>query len=128
MAINWLLALKAVPWGELAQAAPGIVKGARRLFNTARQSEPPPVGPAEAGASGATAHAMPARVARLEAAVQNLDSEQQSSAELLRSLAEQNSRVVAAIEVLRARSRLLLGVSIALAAGYVVLAVWVVTR
>lgn len=126
MAINWLLALKAVPWGELVQAAPHIVKGARRLFDTARESEPPPVGPAEAGES-AGATGVHTRLRRLEAALQELDREQQSSAELLRSLAEQNARVVAAIEVLRARSRVLLGVSLALAAGYVVLAIWVFT-
>ena len=30
MAISWLVALKAVPWSDLVQAAPGIVKGARK--------------------------------------------------------------------------------------------------
>ena len=47
MAINWLFALKAVPWTDLVQAAPHLVKGARRLFNSARSSEPPPPGGAD---------------------------------------------------------------------------------
>ncbi len=109
------------------QAAPAIVKGARRLFNSAHTSEPPPVGAAEpySGADSDTVHA---RLNRLEVALQNVDAEQNSSAELIRSLAEQNARVVEAIEVSRARTRLLLGLSIGLTVALVVFAIWVVTR
>ena len=127
MAINWLIALKAVPWAEVVQAAPSIVKGARKLFNTARTSEPPPVGPAEAYADegGDSAHA---RLRALEVALHNLDAEQNSTAELIRSLAEQNARMIEAIEVLRARMRLLLGITIVLAVAFVTAAVWLLTR
>src|SRR5690606_15846847 len=88
MAINWIFALKAVPWADVVQAAPSIVKGARKLFNNARSSEPPPVGPEEfhPGADGGSTHA---RLRALEVAVRNLDAEQDSTAELIRSLAEQ---------------------------------------
>jgi hypothetical protein len=127
MAINWLFALKAVPWSDVVQAAPAIVKGARKLFNTARTSEPPPVGPEDAY-SGADADSVHARLARLEAALHDVDAEQNSSAELIRSLAEQNARVVEAIEVLRARLRILLGVTVGLALAFAVLAIWVLTR
>ena len=127
MAINWLLALKAVPWADLVQAAPHIVKGARRLFNTARSSEPPAAGTADADAEN-DAEPVQARLRRIESALQALDSEQQSSAELIRSLAEQNARVVEAIEVLRARTRLLLGVCVGLAVVIAATVVWILTR
>ncbi len=127
MAINWLFALKAVPWTDLVQAAPHIVKGARRLFNSARDSEPPPAGEAEEGLSRDGAPVQE-RLRRIETALQALDAEQNSSAELIRSLAEQNARVVDAIEVLRARTRLLLGLCIALTTVLAGILVWMLTR
>ena len=126
MAINWLYALKAIPWADVVQAAPAIVKSARKLFNAARSSEPPPVDTRETYAEDdASLHA---RLSRVEAALQNVDAEQNASAELIRSLAEQNARVVEAIEVLRARTRVLMVVTTTLAVAFVVLAVWVATR
>ena len=127
MAINWLFALKAVPWADLAQAAPHIVKGARRLFNTARSSAPPPAGGANE-AAGHDSGPVQERLSRIEHALQALDAEQDSSAELIRSLAEQNARVVEAIVVLRARQRLLLGLCIVLALAVAGLAGCMLTR
>jgi hypothetical protein len=127
MAINWLFALKAVPWADLVQAAPHIVKGARKLFNTARDSEPPPPGGTD-GRFGGEGESVQTRLHRIESALQGMDAEQNSSAELIRSLAEQNARVVEAIEVLRARMRLLLGLCIALMAALAGIAVWMLTR
>jgi len=127
MAINWIFALKAVPWADLVQAAPHIVKGARRLFNTARSSEPPPVGTADTGAD-ARAEPVQVRLNRIESSLHALDAEQDSSAELIRSLAEQNARVVQAIEVLRARTRFLFGVCIGLTVLVVASAIWMLTR
>ena len=123
MAINWLIALKAVPWSDLVQAAPHIVKSARRLFNTARTSEPVDAS-ADLSGSG-TVHE---RLQRIESALQALDSEQDASAELIRSLAEQHARLVEAIEVLRARARMLLGVNVALALALAAAVVWMLTR
>ena len=114
MAINWLFALRAVPWSDVVQAAPAIVKGARKLFNSVQTSEPPPVGAAEPY-SGADSDSVQARLNRLEIALQNVD-------------AEQNARVVEAMEVLRARTRLLLGLNIGLSIVLVAFAIWVVTR
>jgi len=127
MAINWIFALKAVPWADVVQAAPSIVKGARKLFNNARSSEPPPVGPEEfhPGADGGSTHA---RLRAVEVALRNLDAEQDSTAELIRSLAEQNARVVEAIEVLRGRMRVLLGISLTLSVAFVVAVIWLLTQ
>lgn len=125
MAVNWLLALKAVPWTDVVRAAPAIVKGARKLFDSARESEAPPVGPAhDRGPPGS----VQARLSEIEAALQTLDAEQDSSAELIRSLAEQHARVVQAIEVLRARTRLLIGLNVALLVAVAIMAIWLITQ
>lgn len=128
MAINWILALKAVPWADVVQAAPHIVKGARRLFHGARQSEAVPVEAPDWPAGGRDPDAVQARLRQLEAGLQTVDREQQESAELIRSLAEQNARIVEAIGVLRARVRLLLGLTLGLALGAVLALVWVLTQ
>lgn len=125
MAINWFIALKAVPWADVVQAAPAIVKGARKLFNSARTSEPPRAGSAYVGDDAASVHA---RLGELEAALRTLDAEQDSSAELIRSLAEQNARIVQAIEVLRVRTRVLLGVNVVLVVAAVIMAIVLITR
>ena len=128
MAINWILALKAVPWADVVQAAPQIVKGARRLFNSARQAEAVQVEPSEPPGDMRDPSAVHARMRQLEAGLQALDREQQESAELIRSLAEQNARMVEAIEIMRARVRLLLALTILLSLGAIVAVVWSITR
>jgi len=117
--------LKAVPWTDLVQAAPSIVKGARKLFSQARGNEQATNKAATApGGRGTTDE----RLHGVEAAVQRLGTEQQASAELIRSLAEQNARVVETMAILQARQRILLGVCAALTVAFVVLVVWVATR
>lgn len=127
MAISWILALKAVPWADLVQATPAIVKGARKLFTsspgTARQANgavrpDPSVAPTSAEA----------RLAQMEAALDAMSREQQSTAELIRSLAEQNARVVQTMTIIRARARILLILFIALSIAFATFAIWVVTR
>jgi hypothetical protein len=127
MAINWIFALKAVPWADVVQAAPHIVKGARRLFNSARQSQAP-IEPSVWSGDVDDPAAVHARLSQLEAGLQAVDREQQESAELIRSLAEQNARLVEAIEIMRARVRLLLALTILLALGAIVGVVWSITQ
>jgi hypothetical protein len=128
MAINWIFALKAVPWADVVQAAPHIVKGARRLFNSARQSQTAPIEPSVWSGDVNDPAAVHARLSQLEAGLQAVDREQQESAELIRSLAEQNARLVEAIEIMRARVRLLLALTILLALGAIVGVVWSITQ
>jgi hypothetical protein len=129
MAINWLFALKAVPWVDLVQAAPAIVKGARKLYTSVREgssstaASPRASSPAPPGAGG-----VDARISELEAHIAEIAAEQQASAELIRNLAEQNARMIEAIGIMRARARILLGASAVAWVGVVVLAVWVATR
>lgn len=107
MAIGWLTALKVIPWSDVIEATPGIVKGARKIFTRGQQVDvPAPAAP------GATA---PDRVAQLETALAQLREQQQASAQLIETLAEQNARIVEAVQILRVRTRLLMGVSAVLA-------------
>lgn len=108
MAISWISALKVIPWGDVIEAAPGLVKGARKVFSRTQAVEPA----VPAASAGATPQQ---RIEQLDAAVARLAEQQQAAAALIESLAEQNAKVVEAIEVLRARTRLLVGACAVLA-------------
>jgi uncharacterized coiled-coil protein SlyX len=106
MSIGLFTALKAIPWGDVIAAAPVIVKGARNLF--ARRPEPAvPPGPADTGPQDPVA----ARIAALESRLAQAEQQQRLMAELAASLAEQNAKVVQAIDILRVRTRILLAAS-----------------
>lgn len=116
MAIGWLTALKVIPWSDVIEATPGIVKGARKIFTRGQQADVP-----VAGAPGAAA---PDRVTQLEAALAQLREQQQASAQLIETLAEQNARIVEAVQILRVRTRLLMVVSAVLALGLTAAVLW----
>lgn len=117
MAISWLSALKVIPWGDVIEAAPGVVKGARKIFTRAQEADAS-VGTAEPG-SGVTQ-----RVDQLEASVNQLLAQQQASAKLMETLAEQNARVVEVVDILRVRTRMLLVLIGVLAVALIGVAVW----
>lgn len=126
MPISWMSALKAVPWADVIEATPALVKGARRLFKRSQGEA------AEAAAPpGALPQTLPEALQRLQALEQELAELAQAQAEsaaLLQSLAEQNAHLVAALEALRQRSRLLgLGLA-AVAALSVALLAWALQR
>jgi len=129
MPINWLFALKAVPWTDLVQHAPTIVKGARKLYSTVRGGASQSATTQQATSAAPTsAGDASLRVAALEQRLSEIASEQQASAELIRNLAEQNARMIEAIGIMRARARVLLGVSVVAWIGVIVIAVWVASR
>lgn len=107
MALGYIAALKLVPWEELLRNAPTIIDGSRKLWRKVGKSEQP------------QALTGDARLAELEAQVQELQKELTSAAELVNALAEQNSHLVAAVAALRVRARQLLAavVVLALASG-----------
>ncbi|HEY0201324.1 MAG TPA: hypothetical protein VGC24_06500 [Burkholderiaceae bacterium] len=124
MPIGWLSALKMIPWGEVIEATPHVVKAARNLFRSTRKTG----APAASGASPDEA-LLPvgdtgAALRQLQQRVQRLEAEQRQSAELIATLAEQNAQVVQAIEVLRVRTRLLLRVTVVLVVVAAGLLVW----
>jgi hypothetical protein len=128
MAINWILALKAVPWADLVQATPAIVKGARKLFTSGSSGAAKQTNGAVRPDPSAAPTTAEARLADLEAAVDAVSREQQATAELIRSLAEQNARVVQTMTIIRARARILLILFVALSIAFATFAIWVVTR
>ncbi|MBC7957831.1 MAG: hypothetical protein H7Y33_18430 [Cytophagales bacterium] len=115
MAIGWMTALKVIPWGDVIEAAPNIVKGARKIFTRSEQADVPPPAPTEG---------MPERVFQLEARITQLAEQQAASAKLIETLAEQNARIVQAIDILRVRTRLLMVVSGVLAVLLVAAVLW----
>ena len=118
MAIGWISALKVIPWKDVLEAAPGMVKGAKRLFTAAKteanshsvdDSSPTTVSFDAEGLAN-----LDSRVRHLQAKIVELNTEQSSSAKLIKSLAEQNARVVNAIEVFRVRIKILIYVCLLL--------------
>lgn len=93
MAIAWLTALKVIPWGDVIEHAPKVLNAARKLLERK---------PAELAPSPDEVH--------------------QRIASTLADLAEQNTRLVNAVEVLRVRTRILMVATVLL--GLAVLVLW----
>jgi len=112
MAIPWLLALKVIPWGDVIEHAPKVLNAARKLMDRQR-TEPAPAVTTTATAD-LVSEALPSLGElknRLIAAQVQLDRQaemQEQLTQTLAELAEQNARLVSAVEVLRLRTRMLL--------------------
>ena len=111
MAIPWLMALKVIPWGDVIEHAPSVLKAARKLMDRQPSQPTDPAGtpatttPVSAVPSlGELKNALVAAQGQIERQAQT----QRELTETLADLAEQNARLVSAVEVLRLRTRLLL--------------------
>jgi hypothetical protein len=125
MALGWVAALKLVPWGEVLEATPQILQAAKKLLGSTRQGTADAAAGTLAGAGDAAATPPVAlQLQQLRERVARLEQEQQESAVLIQSLAEQNAQVVQAVEVLRLRNQRLTAVIAVLGAGCVGLVVW----
>ena len=69
-----------------------------------------------------------ARQRALEAQVGELRGELTAASELVKNLAEQNSRLVSAVEILRMRTRVLFLATVIMAAALILLAIVVLSR
>jgi hypothetical protein len=122
MGIGWITAFKVIPWGDVIAAAPAVAQGAKKLWTTVRNRNPeeaddaPPAGSAES------------RLRALEARMAELARQNAASSELIQSLAEQNSRLVEAVEILRVRTRALLVLCAIFLASALVLGFWLLLR
>ncbi len=107
MAISWLAVLKSVPWSEVIGNAPKIAKGAKQLWDTLRKQSVPvePSATADQGEKSEAARLNDAedRVAALEQSLLQMHAQLQSSADLIKSLADQNALLVAQLETMRRR-------------------------
>jgi hypothetical protein len=112
LAIGWFSALKVIPWKDVLEAAPGMVKGAKRLFTAAKaETNSHPIDDSSPTTVSFDAEGLANlnnQVRHLQAKIVELNTEQNSSAKLIKSLAEQNARVVNAIEVFRVRIKILI--------------------
>lgn len=126
MAIPWMVALKVIPWGDVIEHAPKVLNAARKLMD--RQKAPmPPVPRAEPLDLGEAPPSLGELKNRLVEARQLIDQQaavQEQMAQTLAELAEQNARLVSAVDVLRKRTRILL-----VATGLVLIGViWLFAR
>lgn len=115
---GWITAFKVIPWAELIAAAPTVVKGAQKLWTAVRKQEAP-LAAGQGPEAGQRA---------LEAQIEELRKELTAASELVTRLAEQNGRLIEAVDVLRVRTRLLLVVSLVMVVAVVGLAMFVVAR
>lgn len=111
MAFGWITALKIIPWKDVIESAPHIVKAARNLYAGAKANASNPSdaqdSPSDISNSEISGNS-DSNLRKIELRIQHLGSEQESSVELIRSLAQQNVRIVEAIELLRVRTKILL--------------------
>lgn len=125
MAIPWLVALKVIPWGDVIEHAPKVLNAARKLMERQRAPKSvPAAGDSVIPMPSAEPPSTAALHQRLLAAQQQIDSQAQAQDQLtqtLAELAEQNARLVAAVELLRVRTRVLMFVIAALVIGVIVL-------
>ena len=129
MAAGWVAALKLVPWGDVIEATPQILQAAKKLLGTTQKGNADAAaGALEGGAGGEPAMPVALQLQHLRDRVAQLEREQQESAVLIQSLAEQNAQVVRAVEVLRQRQQRLTVATGILAAACTGLLVWVLRQ
>jgi len=121
MAIPWLVALKVIPWGDVIEHAPKVLNAARKLMDRQKAPLPPvPRGePLDLGEAPPSLGELKNRLIEARQLVDQQAAVQVQMTQTLTELAEQNARLVSAVELLRVRTRLLLWVAVALAAGVV---------
>jgi hypothetical protein len=109
MALPWLTALKVIPWGNVIEHAPTVLKAARKLMDR-QKAEPAPRPGTEVDLAGESLPSLGELKNRLIAAQLHLNEHAQMQAQLtetVAALAEQNAQLVSAVQVLRQRTRLL---------------------
>lgn len=117
MAIPWLVMLQAVPWTDVIKNAPKVAEGAKKLWSTvskkssAQNSAVDSAGSPTASADESIA-LLQQRVAAMEIAASELHSQMLASAELLKTLAEQNAQLIKRIEENRNRLVWFAGVTV----------------
>jgi len=128
MAMGWLTVLKLVPWGDVIENAPKVAQGAKKLLASVGKKSVPEAATAAPNTSPPGSHeaalsALQAQVAALQASSAELHQQMLQSSALIESLSEQNSQLIARVEVNRRRTLGLL-VALLLVAGVLVLHIW----
>lgn len=123
MAIPWIAALKIIPWGDVIEHAPKVLNAARKLLDKQKSpSAPVPAGPPlDPAAAPPSLGELRNRLIEAQQLIEQQGLAQQQMAQTLSELAEQNARLVAAVELLRVRTRVLITACVLLAIGTLVL-------
>lgn len=116
MALNWITALKLIPWVDVVQATPTIVRGAKELWNRAN------AGAKKTAVADADAPVKAGSIEELTQRLTQLESAQLEASALINTLAEQNARLVAALDNLRNKAKVLSAFCVLLALSS--LALW----
>lgn len=133
MSVNWFASLKDVPWSKVMGMAPAIVENGKKLWDKVSDRS----GDDHSGETTQSAAQMPVpaaiaafelRLEALEKRSAQLREEVVASFEVVRSITDQHSQVVQAVDLLLARTQLLLRFCAGLAAAIVVLAALVVLK
>lgn len=109
MALPWLTALKVIPWGNVIEHAPTVLKAARKLMDR-QKGEPVPGFGTAVDLAGEAVPSLGELKNRLIAVQLQLDEHAQMQSQLtetVAALAEQNAQLVSAVQVLRQRTRAL---------------------
>jgi hypothetical protein len=116
MAFSWIAAFKVIPWGDVIAAAPTVARTARDLWRGVSKSRSAETVASTGGATpDGTAPTAEEEIRSLRADLTETRAQLLASSEVLQALAEQDEKLVAAIEVLRVRTRVLAFVCVALA-------------
>ena len=126
MAIPWLVALKVIPWGDVIEHAPTVLNAARKLMD---RSKAPPAGttapaPLDLSEAPPTLGELKNRLIEARQLLNQQAAVQEQMAQTVAELAEQNARLVGAVDLLRKRTRVLMVAIAVLAVGVV----WLMAR
>ncbi|MCG6874898.1 MAG: hypothetical protein LJE97_07380 [Betaproteobacteria bacterium] len=122
MPFNWIAAFKIIPWTDVIAAAPTVARTARDLWRGISKTRPTETVEARDDVETAgTPPSMEEEIRSLRAELAETRAQLLSSSEVLRALADQDEKLVGAIEVLRVRTRVLAIVCVALVAACVML-------
>lgn len=121
MAIPWMVALKVIPWGDVIEHAPKVLNAARKLMDRqkAPTSGPEVPAPLDLGEAPPSIGELKNRLIEARQLIDQQAAVQTQMAQTLAELAEQNARLVGAVDLLRKRTRVLMVAIAALAVGVV---------
>jgi len=121
MAIGWLSVLKWVPWGDVIENAPKVAQGAKKLWSSVGKKSAAPVASQGEVTTGAlpTLADLQAQLADVQTNVTELQQHLRQSSALIQSLAEQNTVLVARVELNRRHQWWLAGALVALVVAFI---------
>lgn len=132
MATDWKAAFNSIRWSKVRDLAPAIVDSAARLWKSVARNKPAAVTPLLPGAkvysSDPAIAAVEKQIHALDMRADRLREDIVLSSEIIDKLAEQQSELVQAVEVLRARTRVLMLACVLLAVALIGVAGWVMNR